>query len=304
MSFQRRGACITPYPSASGSAPKWIHRSSLVGSTLDLGAGGGLVQYKHIRANTEGGWHVDGTGTIHTRVPRIYYETGELNSSDANSGTCAIWRKNFGCILLNKASNNIDQTISLYLPAQANADGYFQIGSVLIGEVAVFGHQFDRGLSWTTRPNVQDYSRPDGTRRPHILGPVRRAVEFSWSETAVDASSIQGGFSAANETLPSSNSPEWVAGTAGGNYPVASTRDAVSLMEGILREVNGSSQPVAFLPRIPLKAGHAQESIQFNDDRMFLYGRIDSDHSYSVVQGNEGADEVQRLNKITITEEV
>ena len=305
LSFTRRGACIFPNFSASGSSAKWIQRNSLQGCTVDLGSGGGLNQYKHVRGNTEGGWYVDGTGTKHTRVPRVYYETDELTASDPASGTAAVWKQNFGCILLNKDSSGIDQTISLYIPAQANADGYLQIGSVLIGEVAVFGHQYDRGMSVRTVANVQDFTRPDGSRRPHILGPVRRAVEFSWSETAVDASSIQGGLNSAHETLPgSANSPDWVGGTVASNHPIASTRDAVSLMDGILREVGGSSQPVTFLPRIPLKAGSAEQAIPFNDDSLFVYGRIDSDHSYSVVQGNEGVDEVQRLNTITITEEV
>ena len=303
LRFTRKGARIVPNFAVSGSGPKWIHRDSLAGGVLDLGAGGGLTQYKHIRRNTEGGWVADGTSTIRTRVPRVFYETGELTSSDAASGTCAIWRKNFGCVVLN-SDRSIDQKVRLLLPAQANADGYFQIGSVLIGEVAVFGHQFDRGLSWSARPNVEDYSRPDGSRRPHVLGPVRRAVEFAWAETALDASRIQGGLNDSDEALPgTSNSPDYVTGTAAG-YPVASTKDAVSLMEGIIREVGGSSQPVVFLPRIPVKAGSAYTEIQFNDDKLFLFGRIDSDHKYEVVQGNEGVDEVQRLNTVTITEEV
>jgi len=190
------------------------------------------------------------------------------------------------------------------IPAQANADGYFQIGSVLIGEVAVFGQQFDRGLSWTARANVEDYSRPDGSRRPHSLGPVRRTVEFAWAETALDASRIQGGLNDGYEVLPgTSNSPDYITGTSTGK-PVASTVDAVSLVEGIVREVGGSAQPVVFLPRIPIKGGADYNEIRFNDDKLFLFGRIDSDHSYSVVQGNEGVDEVQRLNTVTITEEV
>ncbi|MAH45430.1 hypothetical protein CMI37_06350 [Candidatus Pacearchaeota archaeon] len=305
LKFTRTGASVIPNFAQSGSAPKWIHRASLVGGTLDLGAGGGLVQYKHIRSNTEGGWVADGTSTVRTRVPRVFYETGELTSSDVASGTCAIWRRNFGALIFQADQKTIDQSIRLLLPAQANADGYFQIGSIVIGEVAAFGHQFDRGLTWTTRPNVLDYSRPDGSRRPHSLGPARRTAEFAWSETAVDETRVQGGLADTYEDLPgTANSPDFVASALASADPLASVTDSVSLMEGIMREVDGSSQPVVFLPRIPVQASHSTILLPFNDDKLFLYGRIDGDHSYSVVQGNEGAGEVQRLNKITINEEV
>lgn len=310
LTYARNGSIILPNRSVAASAPKWIHRDELVGSTLDLGAGGsGTARYKHIRGNTEGGWSSDGSGTSLTRLPRIMYETSELSASDPTShsgGNAAVWRKNMGAVVYNfdPLSTVAEPVLRLRIPAQANADGYFQIGSIIIGEVAVFGTQFDRGLSWTTMPNVQDYQRPDGSRRPHTLGPMRREVELAWSENAMDASRTQGGLQDDAETLPgSANSPDFVALTTAG-LPVAARYDTVSQVEGILRQVGGSAQPVVFLPRLPVQAGSSGEVVQFTDDRLFLYGRIDSDHRYEVVQGNEGVDEVQRLNKIVITEEV
>ena len=230
-------------------------------------------------------------------------DAGDPASATAGGAKAAIWRRNFGALIVN-TDLGIHPRIRLYLPAQANADGYFQIGSCFIGEVAIFGHQFDRGLSWTAAPNSQDFSRPDGARRVQTLGPIRRSVEFAWSETAIDATSIGAGLDDSKEALPgSANSPDWVS-TAASGYPVAATTDTISLMDGIIRQTFGPAQPVVFLPRIPTRAGSAAEVYQLNEDRLVMYGRIDSDHGYQIVQGNEGVDEVQRLGKIKITEEV
>ena len=309
LTYTRNGSIIRPNPSTAATAPKWIHRNELVGATLDMGSGSALARYKHIRGNTEGSWYSDGSGTLPTRSARIMYETSELSAGDPISsaaGSAAVWRRNMGAVVynFNPAVTIAEPVLRLRIPAQANADGYFQVGSVIIGEVAVFGHQFDRGLSWQTMPNVQDIERPDGSRRPHNLGPIRRAVQLAWSETAVDATRIQGGLSDDSETLAgTANNPDYVALTASG-LPVASKQDTVSLMEGIIRQTYGSTQPVVFMPRLPVQSGSSMEVVQFTDDKLFLYGRLDGAHQYEVVQGNEGVDEVQRLNTITITEEV
>jgi hypothetical protein len=309
LTYTRNGSIIRPNPSSAATAPKWLHRNELVGATLDMGSGSALARYKHIRGNTEGSWYSDGSGTLPTRSARIMYETSELSAGDPISsaaGSAAVWRRNMGAVVynFNPAVTIAEPVLRLRIPAQANADGYFQIGSVIIGEVAVFGHQFDRGLSWQTMPNVQDISRPDGSRRPHNLGPIRRAVQLAWAETAIDATRTQGGLSDDSETLAgTANNPDYVALTASG-LPVASKHDTVSLMEGIVRQTGGSTQPIVFMPRLPVQSGSSMEVVQFADDKLFLYGRIDGGHQYEVVQGNEGVDEVQRLNTITITEEV
>ena len=113
-----------------------------------------------------------------------------------------------------------------------------------------------------------------------------REVEFAWTD-GVDASQI-------NQADPV---PDYVA-SAVGQEPMASVKDALYLMDGLVRRQGGAAQPVVYFSRIVADSTDDQT----NNPREFLYGRVVSDATRQNILGDEESTNVDRLNTITIRE--
>ena len=171
--------------------------------------------------------------------------------------------------------------------------GYWEIGTVIWGHVAVFGRQYSNGHIRSIETNSELFTGTGGQRRAVERGPARRSVEFSWQDP-IDISAM-------GDALPS---PDYIQ-TNSGDAIVASVENTPFLVQGLLSRLQGSVVPVVFLPSIPTSTA----AMQIDDRNQFLYGRIvTASHRIENQIGEEwiggGEGETVTVTAIRIEEEV
>jgi hypothetical protein len=165
-------------------------------------------------------------------------------------------------------------------------EGYYTIGTAAIGPVHLFGFPYDaRERSIGSSTSLTTLA--DGSRFARSNGPQRRVVSFGWQDP-VNARPLGDG-------APD----DWVESSEG--IPVSLRSDIGELMPEIHDQQGGALSPVVFLPFVDLTAN--QVSNTFRADGA-VYGRITTDVSVATIRGDEYADEVLRIQNVTIEEEI
>lgn len=275
LRFQREGEIV--FPETGGSAHKagrYIMYDELPGGTFyDVTN----TKYRTITENTEGAWTEEA-------AKHPFVTIAGADDTEATSGDCEIWTPSAAGVAHSYTSDA--RFYRLRIPAQTTASGYFEIGQVVIGPLAVFGTQYGRGRQIVARNNTETISLPNGQIRARKRGPQAREIEFAWLD-GVDASQI-------NKVDPV---PDYVA-AAIGQEPMASLKDTLYLMDGVIRRQGGAAKPVVYFARI------AADTVddQTNNPREFIYGRITGSATRSNILGDEERTNLDRLNTITIQE--
>lgn len=275
LRFDREGEIV--FPATTGAAHKarrYLHYGDFEGGTFVDSTNS---KYRKIAASTEGAW-TDETA----KHPRLVLE--DVDDTEATTGDCQLWHKDTAAL-----AHSFDSTGRYYrlrIPAQTTADGYFEIGQCLIGPVATFGTQYGRGRQIVGRNTTEEIGLPNGELRARKRGPQVREVEFAWVD-GLDASNV-------NIDDPV---PDYVNGAATTD-PLASQRDAISLMEGVIRRQGGAAKPVVYFARFEANA----TTEKLNEPRQIVYGRVTSSATRTNILGDEERTNVDRLNTITIRE--
>ena len=275
LRFERAGEIV--FPETGGGAHKagrYIMFDELPGGTFYDDTNG---KHRKIDGNTEGAW-------TNESAKHPFVNLKGADDTEATSGDCEIWAPNAAGLAHSYTSDA--RYYRLRIPAQTTADGYFEIGQMVIGPLAVFGTQYGRGRQVVTRNNTERINLPNGEVRARKRGPQSREVEFAWTN-GVDASQI-------NRADPV---PDYVA-AAVGQEPMASLKDTLYLMDGLIRKQNGAGKPVVYFARIAADSTDDQT----NNPREFVYGRITGDATRSNILGDEERTDLDRLNTITIQE--
>mgnify|MGYP003133737435 CR=1 FL=1 len=275
LRFERDGEIV--FPETGGGAHKagrYIMFDELPGGTFYDDTNG---KHRKIDGNTEGAW-------TNESAKHPFVNLKGADDTEATSGDCEIWAPNAAGLAHSYTSDA--RYYRLRIPAQTTADGYFEIGQMVIGPLAVFGTQYGRGRQIVTRNNTERINLPNGEVRARKRGPQSREIEFAWSN-GVDASQI-------NRADPV---PDYVA-AAVGQEPMASLKDTLYLMDGLIRKQNGAGKPVVYFARIAADSTDDQT----NNPREFVYGRITGDTTRSNILGDEERTDLDRLNTITIQE--
>ena len=275
LRFESRGSAI--FPETGGGAHKaarYLMMDDLVGGTfVDLTN----TKHRKINRNTEGAWTDEAA-----KHPTVYLDGAD--GTEAGAGDCELWAPSCATIAHNFTAKH--RYYRLRIPAQTTAEGYFEIGQVVIGAFAIFGTQYGRGRQIVSRNNTELISLPNGQTRARKRGPQSREVEFAWVD-GVDASQI-------NKVDPV---PDYVARNIGGD-PIASVRDSLYLMDSVIGRQGGALSPVVYFARIPTDSNEEQT----NNPRHFVYGRITGSATRSNILGDEERTDLDRLNTITIAE--
>ena len=287
LDYDRRGGAIIPRAGMTHTGERYLWRSAHVGDTFVINEGGANTYHK-IKANTEGAWIGQQSDT---KKPTIVLGRDNLPGALADQafGVGEIRRKDFGAVV--HSYNSDHQYIRLRIPQQFTADGDYRIGQLLIAPLAVFAHEYDSGWSVTREFDSEVFRRTGGTRRGRKRGPSRRVVEIAWANTAVDASRAQA----------AQPSPDYVVGQTGVALAIGAVQDAIRLVEGIHVEQDGPVDPVVYLSRVPTDAAGSHA---LSDWREFVFGRLEANPRVDNVTGDEAKTELERLNTITISEEV
>lgn len=273
LPFTRSGRFITPNGVASNS--NWLFHEAHAGDTIALDDGE-TKTLRRVAHNSEGGW----AGA--SLDARVELDTETLTGSEPATGNATIFRRNFGSVVNNFTSKR--RYVRLYIPAQETADGYYQIGTLAIGPVFVFGLQPGRGWSDERSPVQEIVTRRDGSRSVRQDGPMRRTVELSWSEQVNDTTSAWG----------VDPNPDYVSGSGGA---VATIADTLPKVLGLVERVDGAASPCVYIGRI----GRGSGTLNYSFDAEWLYGRITTSNvSLDHVVGDEGVSPVMRGNRIRI----
>ena len=210
-----------------------------------------------------------------------------MDNTEPANGTLNLWSQRG--VFIKHLKGTRYGGYRLKINAQTTADGFYSVGTFLVGPLAVFGYQpgWDRSLSKT--PNVDLQTFTDGSRVARNLGPPRRVASISWAD-GVDLTNVQG----------QNPDPDYVTGRATGGKPLATGVGTPLLLEGLISATDGPRIPVVYLPVIPRSSDSSIQTFIGG----YLYGRITSAHRRDVVQGDEMIDEVVRVANVTIEEEI
>lgn len=284
LTFVRYGNSVIPNGS-SGINAGWLPEHALAGWTWRQ-AGAGVPVYRKIVRNTAGAW---GPGSH--ALPRLFLEGAEL-TDDASGTNGALWSDE-ALVVVNDAAQY--RGFKLVIPAQGTADGYREVGVILIGRIHLFGQSpsWSRQLGWESTASIT--TRRNGARLVRSPASVRRRVSFSWDQP-VDTSELFGS---------SSILPSWGLPNVGG-AAAATPADTVLGMGGLFARLEGAQTPVVYLPRIE-KQGASGTDFTLVDSTRMLYGSIVStefvaDQSMGDECGNPG--EMLRGGRVTIEEEL
>ena len=295
LAFDRKGRKLRPSQTSSSHGKRWLYYEDHVGDTVDLGAIGGGdppgSRYVKIVHNTEGAWADDASAK--TKHPTIWLDADDLDGGEVASGTAAIWRRNFGTIISGFSRTNAYDVYRLRIPSQSTADGYFQIGTLVFGDVALLGRAYDLGWSWKAEHPAEITDLADGGMAVAQTGPERRVFTCAWATTIMDQTSV-----AAN-----SPDPDYMAVNTAADLPSGTAHDTARVFEGIARRTHGPRDPVLFLQRIDLQASSPGSQLEARS-RAFLWGRIMTDPTVVAVHGDELSDEAEQVQQVQIVEVV
>jgi len=286
LRWVRAGTIVEPDTSAATSAGYYWPYASLQGARFSFDTSTGPV--RPIGASTEGNW----TNAAAKRVRLL--TTGSMTGV-GSSGTAGAILHRSALLVWNTDADY--SAFRLVIPSQPNYEGYYEIGTMVLGHVAAFGRRYSWGRQLTTEANTALTTGRSGVRRSQVLGPTRRSVEFGWTD-GTDLTQVR-----------QQGPADYVLATSsGGTEAVATPWDAPLAMAGLVAELKGANTPVVYLPWVERKASGTTYTAAHPD--LMLFGRVVSDVSIEVVQGEEWVEagaangEVVRTSSVRIEEEV
>ena len=285
LKFARDGNILRPNPAVTHGAGRYIKLEELKGSTVIIAPGTGSESRHKIDQNSEGSFSA--TAPNEHGKPAELLISGSV-SSVASTGDFEIW-ENQGTLVIWGRMAAYDK-FRLRIPAQDTADGFFKIGSCVIGPLLVFGTDYSWGRSTAYTPNQEITTARAGDRIVEELGPIRRTVQFAWAE-GWDARPIGGASATDFDTI-----------SAGSSYGVGVRSDPF-VMSGAMYRLRGAAEPTVYLPHIPHDADNSGSEMIVGKDRQ-VYGRVVSPVTQTSILGDEEESEVITINQIVIEEEV
>lgn len=275
LNFNRTGDMVFPRTTgALNQGGRFIWRNEFAGATIDLGNG----DYRKIRRNTPGQWVLG--SMANGKKPRIYID-GIDGTEDTTNGVCSIWVRS-ACAVVHNVSD-YDQ-FRLRIPSGTNADGYWEMGAVLMGGLAVVGKQHDLGWQWRRDPNVETTTNRAGTSYARRLGRAPKSITVSYN-SGYDLSNIRNNPDALVDFLAADT----------GN-PLAAAEDVGHILAELLEELESGQIPTVFIPLVP------NTDTVFTDPWDFLYCRVLGALQFDNVVGDEMEDEVYRTSPWTLQE--
>ena len=275
-------------PAAGGAAVPWFaYTHILAGSYLSFAGSGEGRKTRRIQTNEAGRWNAATNATQNTRVL-----LESIDGTEGTSGTGAeLWMRDSAHVVpLTTAFRRLRIRI---LPADT-AEGYFRIGSLVVGHVHPTGSFLDEPGWGHVREWSYDWEMVEGrtgTRDISALGPTRRAVEIAWVD-GVNALGTQ-----------TQTNPNWILGWSGGSA-VAVPSDVPWSVPGLIDRLSGAVNPIGYLSAFDIPPSPTTV-VNITDRTLQMYGRIMTESIRADnVNGDTQSGEVIRVGTCRMEEEV
>lgn len=272
LDYQLHGDCLTP-GAGTLSGARWVQENELAGGYAWLGS---EVVVRRIRGNTAGAWLSPGGAS--TPLVRIFLEG--CDGTEPTSDECdLVWPQ--GVVVVHRTSLTTADYWRLHVPAgQPTLDGKYSAGLLAPFEVLAFGAPPDWGWSRETAPNVESRTTRRGVRHARQLGPALESWTFGWPEGMPLDRHRQG------------IDLDYVG--VGSALPLATVNDVAWRLRGLLERGQAGASPVLALTDLPASG------TTITDRTRFLYGGLEGSVRISHVSGDEGVNELVRVDSITV----
>ena len=273
LAWRLAGGVVVPDIGASNPT-RWIHHGELRGATFEFGTVTGDLS--RITRNTGGVWNDS------VKHPALWFDVPYAASGTGISGR--IWARNIVVVIHDNAARY--QRFRLSIPAQTTVDGYFEIGTMILGPL----HAVAWGMSAETvvdvQPRVERTEYPNGIIKTVRRGMTRRVFGVSWADP-VDTTEIY------RDAEPTSINNF-------ANGPVAAYSADASLVTGLLGDEDFITKRIVYIRRCESDAG----TYQTTDPEEFALVQVTSGQEWSGVLGNEAENQVVTGGELQLTEEV
>ena len=268
VAYSRTGDTVRP--SSSATSAGYLLEGELVGATWAAGS-----TRRRILAQAEGAWE----GSASWDGPRAVLALSGAAPTDPSSGTGAVWRTDAAILFAAPATAG---GWRLIIDAQTTADGYLQIGSLLLGPAwpaaALPDWATQDELSGGRRRRVRD----DGSAVVYGAAPPAREVSLAWTDGADESGALDG------------DAPAWL---LWGSDPVSARAAWLRRLRSLTRDHDG--QPVALVSAV---TDTTPQTVTARAD--LVVGTLTSSHRLEGVVGDYGRSQVQRLAALTVSEDV
>jgi len=278
LPYTRDGNTITVNAAVSFTAEHYIKHNELAGATINLGSG----QLRKVTSNGEGAW-TDQT----TKRPTVVL-AGDMTGVPV-SGTLDIWRKEMYGLVHDDLTTY--EAFAVEIPIGSTVDGYFQIGAMVMGPLAIFATKYSTNRTVSVEPNTEITTTQSGARVARRWGPPRTVVEASWVE-GVNATPVQQG----------SPVPDYVSIRAASTAMMGVVGDAYMLEQINIRS-GGGRDCLVYIPEIPITNSAPDTTVGAGPD-MMTYGRLVGTASRQTTLGEENESEVVRITGLRIEGEI
>ena len=274
-------------PAAGGATvPYYLPTHILAGSYLAWDNAGEGKLVRRIETNSPGSWETNRT-SLQTR---ILLESVE--GSDPATGTAAeLWSRDSTHLV---PMGTRYRRYRLHIPAQDTAEGYFRVGSMVLGHfypTGAYAMQPGWGVAREWASSWEQVEGRTGARTIKALGPTRRATEVAWV------------YGVNTRSIATDSAPDWIIAWTGGP-PVAVPADVPWSMPGLIEYLDGATQPVVYLESATVPAD-GSTSVHITDRTVQLYGRVMSESLRTdQTVGDRETGEFLRVGRVRIEEEV
>ena len=235
---------------------------------------------RKIRTNSEG--VLDNT----TTTKSVVFTIEDAKSTDPVSGESCFIVPNACTVLLHGITDLAG--IKINIPTQQTAQGYYEIGHMVMGPVVIPATQYGRGRTISWEANTDTTTGPNGVQYANVRGNGGRTVRIGWVD-GVDVS----------ELYQYTPSPDYYTTKPGGT-PEAVIGSAPTTMYGIVQQMQGENNAVVYLPIIDTTGTQTYDLInRYHDHAMVTLG---SDIQIENVIGDESKNEVLRVGTVVMRE--
>jgi hypothetical protein len=280
LDWIRRGDTVRPNTPSLAAPPVFMsHAHEWAGSYFKFSGDGAC---RKILTNPGGVWDPA------TTVRRVALSLEGVDGTEADFGSGgAIWPGSFA-VLVPLGGVDYSAFRIVIDAAQGTAEGYYKIGQIVIGRVALLADEYAWGRTIDTIPGAEIVEGRDGKDRPDVFAPDRRVVEFGWTD-GVDERKVEG----------EDPAPVYLSGsTASGTLPLAAEGGTVRATEGITRALEGPRRALVYLPRVEV----GESAVILSRRAELMLARVASPIRREAVVGDELENEVVRTAAVTLRE--